>query len=118
MLSRFRVEFHRCLTARGDELFELADAVLCADGPASGTTHRAERACTKIIQARGPHRHSRHPASPAAGARRYRPRPEPGTGPPGRRPARPGRPAQDLVTPPASAVTGAILWVSCGPHGC
>ena len=33
MLSRFRVEFHRCLTARGDELFELADAVLCADGP-------------------------------------------------------------------------------------
>jgi hypothetical protein len=32
-LSRFRVEFHACLTARGDELFELADAVLCADGP-------------------------------------------------------------------------------------
>jgi hypothetical protein len=32
-LSRFRVEFYRCLTARGDELFELADAVLCADGP-------------------------------------------------------------------------------------
>jgi DDE superfamily endonuclease len=25
-------EFHQCLTARGDELFELADAVLCADG--------------------------------------------------------------------------------------
>jgi hypothetical protein len=33
VLSRFRVEFHACLTARGDELFELADAVLCADGP-------------------------------------------------------------------------------------
>ena len=33
MLSRFRLEFHGCLTARGDELFELADAVLCADGP-------------------------------------------------------------------------------------
>jgi hypothetical protein len=33
VLSRFRVEFHGCLTARGDELFELADAVLCADGP-------------------------------------------------------------------------------------
>ena len=32
-LSRFRLEFYRCLTARGDELFELADAVLCADGP-------------------------------------------------------------------------------------
>ena len=33
VLSRFRVDFHDCLTARGDELFELADAVLCADGP-------------------------------------------------------------------------------------
>jgi hypothetical protein len=33
VLSRFRVDFHACLTARGDELFELADAVLCADGP-------------------------------------------------------------------------------------
>jgi hypothetical protein len=30
MLSRFRVDFHACLTARADEL---ADAVLCADGP-------------------------------------------------------------------------------------
>ena len=27
------VDFHACLTARADELFELADAVLCADGP-------------------------------------------------------------------------------------
>src|SRR5215831_3161255 len=33
VLSRFRRGFHECLTARGDELFELADAVLCADGP-------------------------------------------------------------------------------------
>jgi hypothetical protein len=33
VLSRFRVEFRGCLTARGDELFELADAVLCTDGP-------------------------------------------------------------------------------------
>jgi hypothetical protein len=32
-LSRFREEFHDCLTARADVLFELADAVLCADGP-------------------------------------------------------------------------------------
>ena len=23
---------------------------------------------------------------------------------------------RDLVTPPASAVTGAIVWVSCGPQ--
>ena len=33
VLSRFRLDLHGCLTARGDELFELADAVLCADGP-------------------------------------------------------------------------------------
>jgi hypothetical protein len=32
VLSRFRREFHACLTARADEIFELADAVLCADG--------------------------------------------------------------------------------------
>jgi hypothetical protein len=32
-LSRFREEFHGCLTARADALFELTDAVLCADGP-------------------------------------------------------------------------------------
>jgi hypothetical protein len=31
VLSRFRREFHACLTARADELAELADAVLCAD---------------------------------------------------------------------------------------
>lgn len=30
--SRFRGECYECLTARRDELFELADAVLCADG--------------------------------------------------------------------------------------
>src|ERR1017187_2903449 len=33
VLSRFRVDFHGCLTARGDELSELADALLCAEGP-------------------------------------------------------------------------------------
>ena len=33
VLSRFRRDFHACLTARKDEIFELADAVLCADGP-------------------------------------------------------------------------------------
>nr|WP_198541261.1 hypothetical protein [Parafrankia soli] len=32
-LSRFRCEFYSCLTRRADALFELADAVLCADGP-------------------------------------------------------------------------------------
>ena len=30
--SRFRQEFYECLTARHDELFELVDTVLCADG--------------------------------------------------------------------------------------
>jgi hypothetical protein len=33
VLSRFRRDFHACLCARADELSELADAVLCADGP-------------------------------------------------------------------------------------
>lgn len=31
--SRFREDLLDCLTARGDELFELADALLCMDGP-------------------------------------------------------------------------------------
>lgn len=30
-LAEFRAEFHRCLTARADALFELVDAVLCGD---------------------------------------------------------------------------------------
>ena len=33
VLSRFRLDFHACLTARADELSELADAVLCAGEP-------------------------------------------------------------------------------------
>jgi DDE superfamily endonuclease len=33
VLSQFRRDFYACLTARADELCELADAVLCADGP-------------------------------------------------------------------------------------
>src|SRR5919206_2028237 len=32
-LARFRRKFYDCVTARADALFELADAVLCADGP-------------------------------------------------------------------------------------
>jgi hypothetical protein len=32
-LSRFREEFHQCLAARADTLFELTEAVLCTDGP-------------------------------------------------------------------------------------
>jgi hypothetical protein len=33
LLAGFRDQLYRCLDARADELFELADAVLCADGP-------------------------------------------------------------------------------------
>jgi hypothetical protein len=33
VLSRFRREFHACLTTRAGELSELADAVLCTGGP-------------------------------------------------------------------------------------
>lgn len=32
-LTRFRREFYGCVTARADAVFELAEAVLCADGP-------------------------------------------------------------------------------------
>jgi len=32
-LDVFRTGFYGCLTARSDALFELTDAVLCADGP-------------------------------------------------------------------------------------
>ena len=32
-LARFRVEFYGCLAARADALFELTDAILCADSP-------------------------------------------------------------------------------------
>ena len=32
-LARFRQVFYRCLPLRADALFELTDAVLCADGP-------------------------------------------------------------------------------------
>jgi hypothetical protein len=45
VLSRFRLDFHACLTARADELSELAEAVLCTDGPVrtlAGLTLAAE----------------------------------------------------------------------------
>jgi hypothetical protein len=32
-LRRFRGQLYECLTRRGDELFELTDALLCAEGP-------------------------------------------------------------------------------------
>ena len=33
VLARFRADFRACLTARGDELFELADAVRAVHDP-------------------------------------------------------------------------------------
>jgi hypothetical protein len=33
VVSRFRDDFFDCLSTRGDTLFELTDALLCADGP-------------------------------------------------------------------------------------
>ena len=33
LLTAFRGELYQCLTGRADALFELADAVLCGDGP-------------------------------------------------------------------------------------
>jgi hypothetical protein len=33
VLSRFREDFFGCLSARAEALFELSDAVLCAEGP-------------------------------------------------------------------------------------
>jgi hypothetical protein len=33
LLSRFRLDFYACLSGRADALFELTDALLCADGP-------------------------------------------------------------------------------------
>ncbi|WP_306370836.1 hypothetical protein [Nocardiopsis sp. CC223A] len=32
-LSRFRADLHACLPRRADALFELCDAILCADSP-------------------------------------------------------------------------------------
>ncbi len=39
--SRFREDLFDCLTVRGDELFELVDALLCADGPMSAANDAA-----------------------------------------------------------------------------
>ncbi|MFB8037504.1 hypothetical protein ACFC5Z_32140 [Streptomyces sp. NPDC056004] len=45
MTSHFRDDFFDCLPVRGDALFELTDALLCADGPVTtpaGLTLTAE----------------------------------------------------------------------------
>lgn len=39
VMSDFRAGFYGCLTARADALFELTDAMLCADGPVKTPAH-------------------------------------------------------------------------------
>jgi hypothetical protein len=71
--SRFRDEFCACLTARRDELFELADAVLCVEEPvvspvdltlvpehrrgAPGGRHSLRQAWLRLPRHRGGRRH-------------------------------------------------------------
>jgi DDE superfamily endonuclease len=43
-LVGFRREFYACLTARADALFELCDAVLCADGPVTSLVELSQSA--------------------------------------------------------------------------
>ena len=51
-LSRFRQEFYASLTARADALFELTDAVLCADGPVHSLPELTLVADLKVVAAR------------------------------------------------------------------
>lgn len=44
VLSHFRVEFYNCLYRRADALFELTDAVLCADGSVTSLVELTLRA--------------------------------------------------------------------------
>ena len=48
-LAGFRRELYRCLTARSDALFELADAVLCADGPSGLAVSQAGRSRSRYV---------------------------------------------------------------------
>ncbi len=91
--SHFREAFFACLSARRDELFELADALLCADGPVTSpmdltllAEHRRGRCAVRRAQPR-PHRRG----AAAAGAGRAAPAPR------GRRPARPGGGREQLA---------------------
>src|SRR5205814_3980482 len=70
-LAVFRRELHRCFTARADELFELADAVLCADGPVRGlaglalvAAHRRAHGAVYGAVNRGGVANARPPRSP------------------------------------------------------
>src|SRR4051812_50051574 len=50
LLRGFRGELYGCLERRADELFELTDAVLCADGPG----HTLVGVCLTAEHRRGP----------------------------------------------------------------
>ena len=52
VLSRFRREFHACLTARADELSGLADAVLCTGGPVRNLAACHWRRSIAVVTAR------------------------------------------------------------------
>jgi len=58
--SRFREDLFDCLTARGDELFELVDALLCTDGPVTSPVD-----LTLVAEHRRGHPHSSSVRSPA-----------------------------------------------------
>ena len=65
-LSRFRAGLHACFTRRGDALFELADAMLCAQGPVRSPVElslepefRRGHGSVDDALARGPDQHGR-----------------------------------------------------------
>ena len=71
-LGWFRLEFYRSLTARADALFELADAVLCADGagPVAGRADAGGRAPARArrdVRRAEPRPGGTAPAAPGAG---------------------------------------------------
>lgn len=68
-LSCFRTELYVCLTGRRDALFELSDALLCADGPVRTLVelslepeHRRGRGALSYFQSGGADRELDSPA--------------------------------------------------------
>jgi hypothetical protein len=64
-LAGFRQEWYDCLILRSDALFELTDAVLCADGPVTSMVG---------LSLTAQHPSTCWPAAPATGRRRSRKR--------------------------------------------
>jgi len=110
-LGAFRGELYRCLTKRADALFELADAMLCADGPVrtlAGISLAPEhRARARRAVRRGECGADRDRAAAAGGSRcRRRVRT--------RRPAR-GAPGARCRRCPDAAVAGLGLQAGAQP---